>query len=112
MAKIKSNYIRSRSETERIAREAAREELKKQKQTVCPECETMITNQVCAVMCMTLHNVFGFGRKRLERLLYSAQGLAEYINGKHPEGLDKKEYTPQIAVEWLKEIGIDLENIT
>lgn len=112
MAKIKSNYIRSRSETERIAREAARAELKKQKQTICPECEEMITNQVCAVMCMALHNAFGFGKVRLERLLQSAQGLAIYINGKHPEGLEKKDYTPQVAVEWLKDIGIDLEKIT
>lgn len=109
---MKSNYISRRSETERIAREAAREEIKKQKQTICPECETMITNQVCAVMCMALHNVYGFGKVRLERLLLSAQGLADYINGKHPEESGEANYTPEIAVEWLKDIGIDLENFS
>ncbi len=109
MGKIRSNYIRSRSETERIAREAAKAELKKQKQTICPECEQMITNQVCAVMCKALHDRYGFGKKRLSELLSLAQGFADFLNGKHPDG---KEYTPIAAVEWLKtRYGIDLENM-
>lgn len=106
---MKSNYIRNRSETERIAREAAREELKKQKREVCPQCEQMITNQVCAVMCKALHDRYGFGKKRIAELLSCAQAFADFINGKQPDG---KDYTPMAAVEWLKtRYGIDLEKM-
>lgn len=107
---MKSN-IPSRQLDRKAMREIAKEELRKQKQEFCPVCQAQMENQTIAVLCMALHNVYGFGKARLERLLLSAQGLADYINGKHPEESGKANYTPEIAVEWLKDIGIDLEKI-
>lgn len=99
---MKSNYIRSKSETEQISRKAAREEIKRQMETVCPACQQRMEAQTIAVMCKALNARYGFGAKRLKELIDCAEGLGVYIyeNGAKYDN----------AVKWLKnEMGIDLE---
>ena len=99
---MKSNYIRSKSETEQISRKAAREEIKRQMETFCPACQSRMEAQTIAVICKALNSQFGFGKKRLRDVIDSAEALGTMIheNGDNYAG----------AIEWLKKVmGIDLE---
>lgn len=99
---MKSNYIRSKSETRQVSREAAREEIKRQMETFCPACQAKMEAQTIAVICKVLSTQFGFGKKRLRDVIDSAEALGTMIheNGDNYSG----------AIEWLKNaMGIDLK---
>lgn len=99
---MKSNYIRSKSETEQISRKAAREEIKRQMETFCPKCQARMEQQTIAVMLTALHNVYGFGEKRLKQVYECACGLGEYI---HQNGDVYDAFVKGIKEQY----GIDLE---
>lgn len=99
---MKSNWIRDGgAESRQRLREVAKEEIRKQKKEFCPKCEEMIQTQVIALICHTLHVQYGFGKKRLMKLLQGARGTDILTVG------DRKD--DQIWVDWLREkMGINL----
>ena len=100
---MKSNYIANKSDQRKLALEVAKEEIERQKATVCVRCEQSIANQVAAVMCKALAVNHGFGKKRLKALISETEWLFELCN------LDGKRYQATDCIKWLKSIGIDLE---
>lgn len=99
---MRSRYIASKTESEKIAIRIAREEIKRQMETFCPACQQRMEAQTIAVMCKALNARYGFGAKRLKELIDCAEGLGVYIyeNGAKYDN----------AVKWLKdEMGINLE---
>lgn len=62
---MKAHYIKNKSEQRKLAYDVAKEEIERQKATVCPSCEQNIGNQVLAVVCKALHDRYGFGKERL-----------------------------------------------
>lgn len=77
---MRSNYIRSKSETKQVSRAAAKEEIKRQMETFCPKCQASMERQTIAVMLTALHNVYGYGAKRLRQVYECACGLGEYVH--------------------------------
>lgn len=100
---MKSRYIASKTESEKIAIRIARDEVERQKAIVCPACEQSIGNQVTAMILKVLHDEYGFGKARLQHVLECAEGLFLLC------AADGKRFQATQAVEWLKSIGIDLE---
>lgn len=99
---MRSNYIRDGAETRQMFREAAKEEIRKQKAEFCPKCEEQIQTQVIALLCHTLHTMYGFGRKRLSNLLQGARGTDMYT-------VNDAKMSDAIWVEWLRDkMGIVL----
>lgn len=101
---MKANYLSSRGDFNSASREIARQEIEKQKATVCPACEQSIGNQVAAVMLKALHDNFGFGKDRMCRLIDCTESLFELC------ARDGKRYHATDCIKWLRDcIGIDLE---
>lgn len=100
---MRANYTSNRSDMKRMAMEVAKEELERQKQTICPACEQFIGQQVTAVLLKVLHDQYGFGKRKLKNVMEHANGLFELCR-----------YNPDMfqatqCMVWLKdEIGIDL----
>ena len=101
---MKSNYIGNKSDYNKIAMQVAREEIELQKANVCPDCQQSIANQVAAVMLKVLHDEYGFGKQRIEKLIDSTEGLFELC------AADGKRYQATQCIAWLRDaMGIDLE---
>lgn len=100
---MKSRYIASRTESEKIAIRIAREEVERQKKLVCPACEQSIANQVAAVMCKALQVRYGFGKQRLQQIITDTENLFAVC------AVDGKRFKATQCIEWLRSIGIDLE---
>lgn len=99
---MRSNYIRDGAETRQMFREAAKAEIERQKKEFCPSCEEQIQAQVIALICHTLHTMYGFGRKRLSNLLQGARGTDMYT-------VNDAKMSDAIWVDWLREkMGIVL----
>lgn len=99
---MRSNYIRDGAETRQMFREAAKAEIERQKKEFCPGCEEQIQAHVIALLCHTLHTMYGFGRKRLTNLLIGARGTDIFT-------VNDARKTDAIWVDWLKEkMGIVL----
>lgn len=104
---MKSHYIANRSDQRKLALEVAKEELNRQKQEICPECEQYIGQQVTAVLLKVLHDQYGFGKRKLKNIMEYANGLFELCR-----------YNPDMfqatqCMVWLKdEMGIDLNEQT
>ena len=104
---MKANYIGNKSDYNKLAMQVAREEVERQKKTVCVDCEKNIGDQVLAVVCKALATNHGFGKKRLKALVSETQSLFDLCE------LDGKRYKAIDCVEWLRDaIGIDLERDT
>ncbi len=104
---MKSNYLANRGDFNSASREIARQEIERQKATVCPQCEQNIANQVAAVMCKALNIRYGFGKARLQQIITDTENLFELC------AIDGKRFNAVQAVEWLKNaMGIDLERGT
>lgn len=101
---MKSYYATSRGDFNSASREIARQEIERQKATVCPKCEQNIANQVAAVMCKALSIRYGFGKERLRQIIADTENLFELC------AIDGKRFNAVQTVEWLRGIGIDLEN--
>lgn len=100
---MKSRYIASKTESEKVAIRIAREEIEKQKTEICPACENRIGQQVTAMICKALHDEFGFGKSRLQKVIDSTENLFSLCE------MDNKQFQATQAVEWLRDaIGIDL----
>ncbi len=99
---MRSNWMRAGgAEHRQQLREIAKEEIKKQKAEFCPACEEQIQAHVIALICHTLHTMYGFGKKRITDLLVAARGTDIYT-------VDNGE-TDAIWVDWLREeMGIVL----
>jgi hypothetical protein len=100
---MRSNWIRKGgAEHRQMLREVAKEEIAKQKAEFCPECEEQIQAHVIALLCHTLHTMYGFGAKRLTALLQAARGTDIYtVHTEHK--------SDAVWVEWLRdEMGIVL----
>lgn len=100
---MKSRYIASKTESEKIAIRIAREEVEWQKKLVCPACEQSIANQVAAVMCKALSVRYGFGKQRLQQIITDTENLFAVC------AADGKRFKATQCIEWLRSIGIDLE---
>lgn len=100
---MKSRYIASKTESEKIAIRIAREEVERQKKLVCPACEQSIANQVAAVMCKALSVRYGFGKQRLQQIITDTENLFAVC------AADGKRFKATQCIEWLRSIGIDLE---
>lgn len=105
---MKANYLANKSEQRRMAYEVAKEEIERQKATVCVNCEKSIGNQVVAVMCKALSVRYGFGKRRLQQIIDDAEDLFSLCGDDLQFG--GKRYHATDAVDWLKSIGIDLES--
>ena len=100
---MKANYIANRSDQRKLALEVAKEEIERQKATVCVNCEQSIANQVAAVMCKALNVRYGFGKERLRQIIADTENLFELC------AVDGKRFNAVQAVEWLRDaMGIDL----
>ena len=65
----------------------------------------VITNETFAVVCKVLHEDFGFGKERLQKLKDHFEDEAKLIE----TGMMGKEYRADQVVEWLQnKFGIDL----
>ena len=101
---MKANYIANKSDYRKIAIEVAKEEIERQKATVCVSCEQIIANQVAAVMLKALHDNFGFGKERLRQIIADTENLFELC------AIDGKRFQATQAIIWLRDaMGIDLE---
>lgn len=100
---MKSRYIASKTESEKIAIRIAREEVERQKKLVCPACEQSVANQVAAVMCKALNVRYGFGKQRLQQIITDTENLFAVC------AADGKRFQATQCVEWLRDaMGIDL----
>jgi hypothetical protein len=66
---MKSAYITSRSESDRRARQIAREEVERQKAEFCPDCMANMERQTISIMCKVLHDNYGFDKEKLKDLI-------------------------------------------
>lgn len=87
---------------EKIAHKVAKEEIERQKETVCPKCQARMERQTIAVMLTALHNVYGFGAQRLLQVYECACGLGELI---HANGDAYDDFVADVRDKY----GIDLE---
>ena len=99
---MKANYIGNRSDYNKLAYQVAKEEIERQKTTVCPDCQKNIGDQVLSVVCRTLSIRYGFGKQRLQQIVDDTQALFDLC------AIDGKQYQATQCVMWLKSIGIDL----
>lgn len=100
---MKSNYIANRSDQRRMAYQVAKEEIEKQKTEICPACENRIGQQVTAMICKVLHDEFGFGKSRLQKVIDSTENLFSLCE------MDGERFSAVQAVEWMRDaMGIDL----
>lgn len=100
---MKARYIASKTESEKVAIRIAREEIIRQKTEICPACENRIGQQVTAMICKVLHDDFGFGKSRLQKVIDSTENLFSLCE------MDGERFSAVQAVEWLRDaIGIDL----
>ena len=101
---MKAHYLANKSEYKKMAYEVAKEEIERQKETICPVCEQSIGNQVAAVICKVLHDNYGFGKQRLQQIITDTESLFELC------AVDGKRFQATQAVIWLRDaMGIDLE---
>lgn len=101
---MKANYIGNKSDYNKLAMQVAREEVERQKADVCPACEKNIGDQVLAVTLKALHDEFGFGKQRLQKIVCDVENIFSLcsIDGKRFQAID--------CVSWLRDsIGIDLK---
>ena len=100
---MKANYIGNKSDQRKLALEVAKEEIERQKKTVCVDCEKNIGDQVLAVTLKALHDEFGFGKQRLQQIVQDVENLFSLC------AVDGKRFNAVQAVEWLNDsMGIDL----
>ena len=100
---MKANYLKSKSDQRRMAYQVAKEEIEKQKQKICPACENRIGQQVTAMICKVLHDEFGFGKSRLQKVIDSTENLFSLCE------VDGERFSAVQAVEWMRDaMGIDL----
>ena len=99
---MKANYIGSKSDYNKLAYQVAKEEIERQKATVCPDCMKNVGDQVLAVVCRTLSIRYGFGRQRLQQIVNDTQALFDLC------AVDGKRWNAVQCIEWLRSIGIDL----
>lgn len=100
---MKSNYIANRSDQRRMAYQVAKEEIEKQKTEVCPACENRIGQQVTAMICKVLHDEYGFGKSRLQKVIDSTENLFSLCE------MDGERFSAIQAVDWMRDaVGIDL----
>lgn len=97
------SYIRKYrpQDIERISRDAAKKEV----ENYYDQFSAVITYETFAVVCKILHEDFGFGKERLQKLKDHFEDEAKLIE----TGMMGKEYRADQVVEWLKnKFGIDL----
>jgi hypothetical protein len=100
---MKANYIGNKSDYNKLAMQVAREEVERQKKTVCVNCEKNIGDQVLAVTLKALHDEFGFGKHRLQQIVLDVENLFSLC------AVDGKRFNAVQAVEWLRDaMEIDL----
>lgn len=100
---MKANYIGNKSDYNKLAMQVAREEVERQKKTVCVDCEKNIGDQVLAVTLKALQVRYGFGKKRMEVIVHDVENLFSLC------AVDGKRFNAVQAVEWLRDaMGIDL----
>lgn len=100
---MKANYIGNKSDYNKLAMQVAREEVERQKADVCPACEKNIGDQVLAVTLKALHDEFGFGKQRLQKIVCDVENIFSLCS------IDGKRFQATQAVIWLRDaMGIDL----
>lgn len=100
---MKANYIGNKSDYNKLAMQVAREEVERQKADVCPACEKNIGDQVLAVTLKALHDEFGFGKQRLQKIVCDVENIFSLCS------IDGKRFNAVQAVEWLRDaMEIDL----
>lgn len=104
---MKSRYIANKAEYERIAQQAAREELQRQKQQLCPDCEKNIMYQSLAVVFWILHRDHRHTPEWLNR--FKAEIECEYRAMELPPLLGQAPYSANVLIQKLKDMGVDFE---
>ena len=103
---MKSNWsIVNRAQQQKLAKETAIAEVKKQMATVCPDCALNLQYQIMATVLWVLHRQFGYGTTRLNRLKDAVE--REFVLME--QGILGKDYKASMLYQSLKEIGVDLE---
>lgn len=100
---MKSNYLANGSDFRKAYYDIAKEAIENEKRTVCPVCEKSIGDQVLAVVLKVLNMEYGFGKARLQKVIDSTEGLFQLC------AKDGRKYQATQCIDWLREIGIDLE---
>lgn len=103
---MKSNYgVMNRSKAQKMTDEAARQAVEEIRDEIHAKIERDVTNQALATVFWVLHKHFGFGKSRLQKL----KDLTEDEYTLMIDGVLGREYNPRYCEEWLKSIGIDLD---
>lgn len=96
----------SKSESDRRAREIAREELLKMRDEIYAYCERDCAYQAIATCLLVLHKHLGFGKTRLQRIKHLIEDEYKLME----DGILGKDYSPRDIQKWLKdEMEIDLD---
>lgn len=103
---MKSNYsIVNRAQQQKLAKKTAIEEVKRQMITICPDCQLNLQYQIFATVLWVLHQQFGYGTARLNRLKDAVEREFDLME----KGILGKEYKASMLYQSLKAIGVDLE---
>lgn len=95
----------SKSKAWKLTDEAARQAVEEIRDEIQSKIEKDVTNQALATVFWVLHKHFGFGKSRLQKL----KDLTEDEYTLMIDGVLGREYNPRYCEEWLKSIGIDLD---
>lgn len=98
---MKSRYIASTTESEKLARKVAQEEIDKCYDKWAQEC----AYHGLAVCFAVLHRDFGFGAERLQKLRRGIQSELDLME----HGVLGKTYAESDIRKWLQSIGIEFE---
>lgn len=103
---MKSNFaILNKSQAQKMTDEAARQAAFEMRDEIMNAVEKDIANQTISTIFWVLHKHFGFDAKRLQKLKDLTEDEFTIMTG----GIFGREYSPRHCEEWLRSIGIDLD---
>lgn len=100
---MKANYIANKSEHQKIAEKTAREEVERQKRSVCPECQMNTVYQTLATVFVILKRRYHHTPEWLNRLKDEIEDEFSLME----TGFLGRDYTANQLVQALKEVGVD-----
>lgn len=100
---MKSNYIQNRGQSERIAKQVAREEIARQKAFMCPDCQMNTVYQTLATAFVILQRRYRFTAKTLNAIKNDIEDEFTLME----TGFLGRDYTANQLVQALQEIGVD-----
>lgn len=95
----------NKTKARKLTDEAARQAVNEIRDEIQNKIEQDVSHQAIATVFWVLHKHFGFGAGRLQKLKDLTED--EYMH--MIDGVLGREYNPRHCEEWLKSIGIDLD---